>query len=156
MLRIINNRLLALLILGLLCGTGNRSVYAGPLDPVDGQKAFQNHIRSVVKAVKAAETPAEKRALLNESFDELTQASDKVAAMKKHDEETREGLLSLKAIIVEKQDELMGRNGFSAVPDAQLNDFADYVQQSLEQADRTITLTLTSALLIVIILILLL
>ncbi|MCB0287262.1 MAG: hypothetical protein KDE57_11445, partial [Calditrichaeota bacterium] len=60
-----------------------------------------------------------------------------------------------KATLQDKQDELMGNNGYERVSDAQLNAFSDYVVQDMEQADKTISISLVSALLIVIIIILL-
>ena len=47
------------------------------------------------------------------------------------------GIDHVKAMIQEKQDELAGSNGYSRVPDGQLNTFADYVVQDMEQADQT-------------------
>jgi hypothetical protein len=64
-------------------------------------------------------------------------------------------LNKLKNNITQKRNELNGLNGYKRVQNNQLNNFANFVQQDLEQADRTITISLTVLLLIVIILILL-
>ncbi len=60
----------------------------------------------------------------------------------------------LKKDILVKVDELNGRNGFNRVTDGNLVDFATYVQQDMEQADRYLTSSLTTVLLIIIILLL--
>jgi hypothetical protein len=57
--------------------------------------------------------------------------------------------------VQDKQDELAGINGYEKVSDSQLNNFSNYVVQSMEQADTTITISLVAALLIVILIVLL-
>jgi hypothetical protein len=66
----------------------------------------------------------------------------------------RADLAHLKAIVQDKQDELAGINGYEKVSDSQLNNFSNYVVQSMEQADTTITISLVAALLIVILIVL--
>lgn len=70
-------------------------------------------------------------------------------------ETDKEALAGFKNDLIEKKNELNGQDGFAKVPDNRLNDFAQYVQQDMEQADRVVTISLTTALLIVIILLLL-
>jgi hypothetical protein len=60
----------------------------------------------------------------------------------------------VRAALQEKSDELAGANGFDRVPDNQLNAFATYIVQDMEQADKTISISLVAALLIIIIIIL--
>jgi hypothetical protein len=67
----------------------------------------------------------------------------------------KESIDDLRSRLQEKVDELNGQNGYTAVPDGQLDTFADYVQQDFEQADRVLTIGVTTALLIVLILLLL-
>ena len=65
-----------------------------------------------------------------------------------------DGIDRLKATLQEKQDELAGSNGYARVPDEQLNSFAEYVVQDMEQADQVITISLVTLLLIVILIVL--
>jgi hypothetical protein len=62
----------------------------------------------------------------------------------------------LKATLLEKQNELEGKNGYERVPDAQLNAFSNYVVQDMEQAVGTITISVLALVLIIILIVLLL
>lgn len=132
----------------------------GLASPLSAQKAgdaesmFKKHINKMVESVEKAETPDSKREILNDSFDDLIGAIEKVEGMRAVSETEKQGLQVFKEDIQNKKDELNGNNGFSAVPNNSLNNFADYVQQDLEQAD-TVTIGVTTLLLIIIILLLL-
>ena len=69
-------------------------------------------------------------------------------------QEDQDNLAALRNKMQNHQHELNGTNGLDQVQNNQLNNFSNYVQQDLEQAD-TIIISLTAALLIVIILLLL-
>lgn len=116
---------------------------------------FKNHVNTVVQKVEKAEQPARKRALLNRSFDKLLTSFDRVESMQALSGADQSALNKLRANITEKKNELNGLAGFKRVPDSQLNNFANFVQQDLEQADSTITISVTVLLLIIIILLLL-
>ncbi|PEN14813.1 hypothetical protein CRI94_00515 [Longibacter salinarum] len=121
-------------------------------NPVDRIKAYVN---DVVTHAKAADNAAEKRERLDNGLDDLVTALDRVERTANLSEADRNGIAALRASVVEKQHELRGTHGYERVPNRQLDDFADYVQQDMEVADRSITIGLTTALLIVIILLLL-
>jgi hypothetical protein len=146
------NMIAGLLLSLMLAPVG--SAFAGPLFEIDGEKAFQNYVHSVVESVKKEKDPEEKRALLNESFLDMMAAIDRISALKTGSDTEKEGLAELRKMIEEKHNELNGLNGYDPVPASQLDRFADYVQQDLEQADRVLTISLTTLLLIVIIIIL--
>lgn len=116
---------------------------------------FKKHVNDVVQKVEKAEKPEAKRELLNTSFDKLLTSFDRVENMKVLSAADQTSLNNLKGTITEKKNELNGLNGFKRVPDNQLNNFANFVQQDLEQADSTITISVTVLLLIIILLILL-
>lgn len=118
-------------------------------------ETFKKNFNETVQNVHKAEDTAEKRALLNASFNKMTTAIERIEAKVKLTEKESAQLLSYKNGLQEKRSELNGTDGFNRVPDAELNNFSDYSQQYMEQADRTITIGLTAALLIVLILILL-
>jgi hypothetical protein len=67
----------------------------------------------------------------------------------------RAGIDRIATSIKEKQDELAGSNGFTRIADAQLNLFADFVVQDMEQADQMVSISVVTLLLILIIVILL-
>lgn len=122
----------------------------------DGKGELQKHFSDVAAKVKATEDPSEKRAILEESFQTMLTALDMVQRSQLISKDDGIALDLFKATLREKQDELAGTNGFERVPDGQLNNFSDYVVQSVEQADGTITISLVAVLLIVILLVLLL
>lgn len=134
--------------------------FIGLVSPLQAQKSgdaetmFKKHINKMVESVENSKTPDAKRAVLNDSFDDLIEAIEKVETMKAVPQKDKEGLVTFKADIQEKKDELNGINGFRAVPSNNLNNFAHFVQQDLEQAD-TVTIGVTTLLLIIIILLLL-
>jgi flagellar biosynthesis regulator FlbT len=120
----------------------------------DAESMFKKHINEMVESVEKAETSDDKRVILNDSFDDLISAIEKVESMKAVPESDKEGLAAFKADIQDKKDELNGINGFTPVASNNLNNFANFVQQDLEQADQ-ITIGVTTLLLIIIILLLL-
>ena len=121
----------------------------------DAMTMFKNHINTVVKKVEKAEKPAKKRALLNNSFDKLLSSFNRVEKMRMLSSSDQAALNKLKGNITEKKNELNGMKGFKRVPNNQLNNFANFVQQDLEQADQTVTISVTVLLLIIIIILLL-
>ena len=133
------------------------TVFSAPLhaQSLDAHDKLKKQINEMVENVQTAETAVEKRTILNHSFDDLMTAFNKVSAMDRVPASDKEAIADFKNTIQEKKDELNGTNGYDKVPDTQLDEFADYVQQDIEQADRAITISLTTALLIVIILLLL-
>ncbi|SHG16139.1 hypothetical protein SAMN05443144_12062 [Fodinibius roseus] len=116
-------------------------------------KKIKTYINNMVQKVETAEEPGQKRAILNKSFDKMIEAFDRVESMSRIPEKDKEGIALLKTSILEKQQELNGDKGFKRVADRQLDSFANYVQQDMEQAN-TITISVTTLLLIIIILLL--
>ncbi|MEO8230974.1 MAG: hypothetical protein ABI638_01745 [Ignavibacteriota bacterium] len=121
-----------------------------------GKGELQKHFSEVAKKVKATENVTEKRAILENSFKDMSEALDKVQGSFLVSKEDQAGVDGLKSILKENQDELAGVNGYQRVPDSQLNNFSNYVVQNMAQADQMITISLVAALLILIILILIL
>lgn len=123
---------------------------------INPHEQLKDHVREIVQTVKAAPTAEKKRAILDEKLRDMVSALDRAEQMTALSPSDADGVDALRTRLQEKIDELNGQNGYEAVPDGQLNNFADYVQQDFEQADRTLTIGLTSALLILLVLILLL
>ncbi len=121
----------------------------------DAISMFKKHINGVVDKVESAESPEKKRELLNNSFNELLATFNKVEKLKSLSSSDQTALNGLRSNIAEKQKELNGMDGYRRVPNNQLNNFANFIQQDIEQADETITISVTVLLLIIIILLLL-
>lgn len=118
-------------------------------------ETLKEHMNETTVQVKAAESAEEKRSVLNESFDKMIKALDKIEERAKLSGDELAQIQLLKDDIQERSSELNGLDGYDEVADVDLDDFSDYSQQMMEQASRNITLSLTTALLIIIILLLL-
>jgi ribosomal protein S20 len=140
---------LALLVAGLLLPAAPARADVNPHDRI------KSHVRDIVQTVKEAPTAEKKRAILNEKLKGMVDALDRAKRMGSVSKQDAAGIESLQNRIQAKIDELNGQNGYEAVPAGQLDAFADYVQQDIEQADSTITISVTTALLILILIILL-
>jgi hypothetical protein len=119
-----------------------------------GADDIQKYFNDTASKVKVTEDPAQKREILNKSFEKMSKALDKVQSSPLISKEDQAGIAVLKSTLQENQDELTGLNGYERVSDEQLDAFSDYVVQNMEQAGQTITISLVAALLIIIILIL--
>lgn len=121
----------------------------------EASKTFKNHLNDVVQQVEQEENADDKRALLNQSFDKMINAFEKIENMNRFSDEELSAIAQLRENIRDKKNELNGLEGYRRVSDLELDEFANYAQDDFEQADRTLTIGLTTALLIVIILLLL-
>lgn len=119
-------------------------------------ETFKKHFNQTVQQVEEAESADEKRVILNNSFNKMIKAIDRIESAGNLSDEEKASLAALKSDITQKSDQLNGSNGFDAVSDVDLDDFSDYSQQEMEQAaNRTLTIGLGTALLVVLILLLL-
>lgn len=121
----------------------------------NGKDILQKYFNDTAIKVKETENASEKRKILNESFQNMFDALDKVQSFSMISKEDRFGIDHLKATLQEKQDELAGNNGFERVVDNQLNSFSDYVVQEIEQAE-VITISIVGLALIILLIVLLL
>lgn len=118
-------------------------------------ETFKKHFNETVQEVHATEKADEKRAVLNESFNKMIAAIDRIESVASLTEEESANLNSYKLGLTEKVNELNGLDGFDEIMDEDLDDFSNFSQDFIEQANRTITIGVTTALLILIILLLL-
>ncbi len=116
---------------------------------------FKKHFNETVLEVKKVTSPNEKRDLLNDSFGKMINTIDRIESQAKLDASNSKSLDSFKSGLNEKISELNGLDGFDKVGDEELDEFSDYSQDYIEQANRTITIGVTTALLVLIILLLL-
>ncbi len=121
-----------------------------------GKGELQKYFSDVASNVKATDDPAEKRAILNQSFQTMSKALDLVRNSPSTSKDEAVGIDRFKAALQEKQDELAGINGFVRVPDVQLNAFSNYVVQDMEQASPVITISVVTLLLIILLVVVLL
>jgi len=121
---------------------------------VQGQDKLRNYLSDAACKVKATVDPSAQRDILDKSFDKMFKALNTVQNSPLVSQDDKDGIDRFRAILKDKKDELAGENGFPAVPDAQLSNFADYVVQDMEQASQTVTISTVTLLLIIIIVIL--
>ena len=121
-----------------------------------GKDKLQKYFNDTALKVKATENASEKREILNESFQSMSNALSKVQNSGLISKDDRIGIERFKAALQEKQNELTGINGYERVSDEQLNNFSNYVVQDMEQADQMITISLVALLLIILLAVLLL
>jgi len=121
-----------------------------------GKEDLKKYLNKTACKVKATTDLSEKREILNKSLQTMSKALDRLNSLPLISKEERSGINRFKSVVQEKQDELMGINGYQRVADAQLNDFSSYVVQDVEQATQTITVSVLSAVLIIVIIVLLL
>jgi septal ring factor EnvC (AmiA/AmiB activator) len=146
----LSSRLFSVPILAIIFGLVAVPAHAD----VNPHERLKQHIRDIVKSVKAAPTAAKKRSILDEKLRNLVKALNRAEEMETLSPQDQSAIDALRAQLREKINELNGLNGYEAVPDHQLDSFANYVQQDFEQADRVVTISLTSALLIILLIIL--
>lgn len=121
-----------------------------------GQDKIQNYVSDAAIKAKATTDPVQKREILNKSFESMVTALNRVQGSPLVSSEDKAGLEHYKVILKDKQDELAGTNGYQRVSDAQLDAFANYSVQDMEQAAQTVTISVVTLLLVLIIVILLL
>ncbi|MGE5680251.1 MAG: hypothetical protein ACM34K_05160 [Bacillota bacterium] len=145
-------RIIIMTVLALLF---TQSVFAEG-EAVKVQNKFKEYFKNTAMKVKQVNDPAEKRAILNNSFDKMQNTLDKVTKLANISEKDFSAISEVKGSIQEKYNELNGLSGYKKVNDSELNNFADYVQQDMEQADQWVTISVTTLLLVALLLVLLL
>ena len=118
-----------------------------------GKGEIQKYFSNVASKVKAADNATQKREILNESFQSMSKALDIVENSGLISQNDRVGINLFRTRLQDKQDELLGNNGYERVTDAQLNSFSNYVVQDMEQAE-LVSLALLVLIIVVIVLLL--
>lgn len=117
------------------------------------QDELHGYFVDVAVEAKAAETPEAKRDILNRGLTRMNQALTQVQKSPAINAEDVDGIRQLQSGVQDKIDELNGVGGFERIADSQLDAFADYMVQDIEQAQR-VTISLVALLLIIIIVVL--
>jgi hypothetical protein len=122
-------------------------------DVAQAQDELHKYFVEVATEAQAAETADAKRDILNRGLTRMNQALTQVQSSPAISAEDVDGIRQLQGSIQDKLDELNGAGDFQRVADSELDAFADYMVQDIEQAYR-ITISLVALLLIIIIVIL--
>ncbi len=121
----------------------------------NGHEALKKHINSIVEKVEETKGAADKRMVLNESLADMMTAIDRVSSKKLVSTSDANILDEFKTLLSNRKDELNGANGYMKVADSELNNYANFIQQDVEQANTVLTISATTVLLIILILLLL-
>lgn len=116
---------------------------------------IHKRLAEVTQQVKQIQDPAQKRAVLDQTFQQLSEIVESASKAPVANTTDQAALQLLARNIQEKRNELNGTNGFDRVKDTQLNNFADYSIQDLEQADQWVYIS-TGTIILIILLVLLL
>ena len=119
-------------------------------------ESFKKHFNETVQAVHETDNAEKKRVILNESLHKMISTLDRIESLVSLTGDESARLLSLKFDLTEKLNELNGLDGYDQIVDQDLNDFSNFTQDMMEQANRTVTIGASTALLILIILLILL
>jgi hypothetical protein len=119
------------------------------------ENKLKDYFSGVALQVKKQSNPAQKREILNRSFEKVFKAADTIERMPAFSPTDLQLVAELRSRTQEKFDELNGLTGYQRVSDAQLDHFADYVVQDTEQAAKTVVITTTTLIIIILIILLL-
>ncbi len=119
----------------------------------DQFKEYMNEIRMKVNKI---DDPVEKRAMLNMTLQKIIRALDTVSTLESLSEKDQKAIAVIRSGFQDKYNELNGLNGFEKVADTDLNSFADYMLQDLEQARRMVSMSIAAFIIIILLIILIL
>lgn len=120
------------------------------------ENKLKDYFSGVALQVKKQNDPAQKREILNRSFEKVFKAADTIERMPAFSASDLQVVTELRSQAREKFDELNGLTGYQRINDAQLDHFADYIVQDMEQAKQITIVTTTAVLIVIGILVLLL
>ena len=146
------NRLIPALVL-------SAAAFAAPLEARSGatllEQQYKAALNGLVQEVRSAEDPAQKREVLEEFTGRLDLGLEKILGQGGIDAADRAALGALKERFAAYRSELHGRDGLEKVEDGNLDAFAAYIQQDMEQAPVNGGVYISAGALIVILLLLL-
>lgn len=98
------------------------------------EERFHTSLNNVVREVRDAKTPAEKRDILQHFLTKMEDGLEDAKGMALLTYQDREALQGLQKKFYAYDAELNGQKGMELVADAKLDAFAGYIQQDMEQA----------------------
>jgi hypothetical protein len=120
------------------------------------KQELKKYFNDAAIKVKQTDNPVQKRLILNKTFGRVITALDILYDYPFLSHQEKKEVTIFRKTIKSKYDELNGLNGYTRIADSDINNFADYSVQSIEQANTVvITISLTTLLLIIIIILLL-
>jgi hypothetical protein len=120
------------------------------------EERYKSALNRIVQEVRATEDPSAKREILGSYLDKMQAGLRQAEGMKSVAGPDRQVLHSMREKLAAYQAELGGFNGYALVADADLDAFAGYMQQGMEQAPIGGGVYLSGGAIIIILLILLL
>lgn len=125
------NRLLQILALAVFAATAPIKASAGSDILEERYKAALN---DMVRQVRNAQDPEAKRDVLQHFIKHMSQGLQKAENLESISEQDRQTIHSVLGKFYAYDSELNGQAGFDRVPDPDLDQFAGYIQQGMEQA----------------------
>ena len=119
------------------------------------KEELKKYFNDAAQKVKQTDNPVEKRLILNKTYGRVLTALDVLNNYPFLNKDEKKGIQIYKSTTQDKYDELNGLNGYKKVNDNNLDKFADYSVQSIEQANTLVISISVTTLLIIIIIILL-
>jgi hypothetical protein len=146
-------KLFGILALGILAATS-------PLKASTGQnfleEKYKAALNEMVQKVRNTPDPSEKREILQHFIIHMRDGLDKAKGMESISQEDRNVLHVISGKYYAYNNELNGQAGFNRVPDSDLNEFAGFMRQGMEQAPMNGGVYISGGALLVIIILLVL
>jgi len=120
------------------------------------EERYKAALNRIVQEVRATPDPVGKREILGKYLDKMQSGLRQAGGMESITGPDRRTLVSMGEKVAAYQAELLGQSGYAAVADADLDAFAGYMQQAMEQAPIGGGVYLSGGAIIIILLILLL
>lgn len=143
------------LMVAAACLSAPRLAHAGQAGVVLEER-YHAALSQVTQEVKQAPDPAEKRQILSDFFQHMEDGLQKAETLSSLPDGDKQALHTVLGKYFAYQAELEGSQGFARVEDPNLDDFAAYVRQDMEQAPVGGGVYISAGALIVILLLLLL
>jgi hypothetical protein len=142
------------LLLAAACLSAPRPAHAGPASALE--ERYHAALSQVTQEVKQAPDPAEKRRILSGYIKHMEDGLQKAESLSSLPDEDRQSLHTVLGKYFAYQAELDGTAGYTRVADRDLDQFASYMRQDMEQAPIGGGVYISAGALIVILLILIL
>lgn len=98
------------------------------------EERYKAALNEMVQQVRHEQDPEAKRAILRHFIDHMSDGLQKAEGMESISEPDRKTLHAVAGKFYAYQAELNGQAGYAPVPNANLDQFAGYIQQGMEQA----------------------
>ena len=99
------------------------------------EERFKSSVNAMVQKVEVTADPSQKREIIGQFLLRMDRSVAMVETFKSLSREEESGIASLRDKIRSQYDELNGLKGHAKVADADLNSYAAYLRQDMEQAD---------------------